>query len=50
MVENKSHARNYPGTKQMHAENQDMEFVNDTLEEAEDKKAIRNENNQCRED
>ncbi len=31
-MENKSHKGNYKGTTRMHAENQDMAFVNDTLE------------------
>ncbi|NOU64946.1 hypothetical protein GC096_12990 [Paenibacillus sp. LMG 31461] len=34
MVENKKHEDNYPGTTNMNAENQDMAFVNDTLENA----------------
>lgn len=34
-MENKSHAGNYKGTKAMKAENQDLAFVNDTLEETE---------------
>jgi len=42
MTENNIHRGNYVGTKSMKAENQDMEFVNDTLQEAEDKKAIVN--------
>ncbi|MBD8498180.1 hypothetical protein [Paenibacillus arenosi] len=33
-MENKSHRGNYKGTTQMHAKNQDMAFVNDTLEQA----------------
>lgn len=31
-MENKSHKGNYKGTTNMKAENQDMAFVNDTLE------------------
>jgi len=31
-MENKSHKGNYKGTTHMNAENQDMAFVNDTLE------------------
>jgi len=31
-MENKSHKGNYKGTTSMKAENQDMAFVNDTLE------------------
>jgi hypothetical protein len=34
-MENKSHEGNYRGTTNMNAENQDMAFVNDTLEEKE---------------
>jgi hypothetical protein len=34
MVENNKHEGNYTGTANMSAENQDMEFVNDTLENA----------------
>ncbi|MEW9698703.1 hypothetical protein [Paenibacillus sp. SI8] len=34
MVENQKHAGNYTGSANMSAENQDMEFVNDTLENA----------------
>lgn len=33
-MENKTHERNYTGTANMSAENQDMEFVNDVLENA----------------
>jgi len=33
-VENQSHKGNYKGTTKMKAENQDMAFVNDTLEDA----------------
>jgi hypothetical protein len=33
-MENKKHAGNYTGTTNMSAENQDMAFVNDTLENA----------------
>lgn len=32
MPENKAHQGNYKGTGRMEAENQDMEFVNDTLQ------------------
>ncbi|GAB2692844.1 hypothetical protein ACFQWB_10640 [Paenibacillus thermoaerophilus] len=31
-MENKTHKGNYKGTNHMEAENQDMAFVNDTLE------------------
>jgi hypothetical protein len=41
LVENKSHRDNYVGTKSMNAENQNMEFVNDTLELAEESNLIR---------
>ncbi|WP_165921109.1 hypothetical protein [Paenibacillus albiflavus] len=41
MVENKSHADNYRGTKNMHADNQNMEFVNDTLELADERNLIK---------
>jgi hypothetical protein len=34
MSENRKHAGNYVGTGNMSAENQDMEFVNDHLENA----------------
>lgn len=33
-MENQTHKGNYKGTTQMHAKNQDMAFVNDTLEDA----------------
>ncbi|MGG1550803.1 MULTISPECIES: hypothetical protein [Paenibacillus] len=33
-MENNKHAGNYTGTTNTNAENQDMEFVNDTLENA----------------
>ncbi|WNR42152.1 hypothetical protein [Paenibacillus roseipurpureus] len=33
-MENKKHQGNYTGTTNMNAENQDMAFVNDTLENA----------------
>ncbi|WP_261808201.1 hypothetical protein [Paenibacillus sp. N3.4] len=33
-MENNTHAGNYKGTTSMHAKNQDLEFVNDTLENA----------------
>jgi hypothetical protein len=42
MPENNTHDGNYVGTKNMNADNQNMEFVNDTLQLAADKKAIRN--------
>jgi hypothetical protein len=32
MSENKKHQGNYEGTASMSAENQDLEFVNDTVE------------------
>ncbi|MDQ1914432.1 hypothetical protein RAC89_29065 [Paenibacillus sp. GD4] len=34
MSENRKHQGNYTGTGNMNAENQDMEFVNDNLENA----------------
>jgi hypothetical protein len=34
MTENKKHRGNYVGTTNMQAKNQDMAFVNDTLENA----------------
>ena len=34
MSENRKHRGNYKGTTAMHAKNQDMAFVNDTLENA----------------
>ncbi len=33
-MENKTHRGNYKGTTNMKAENQDMAFVNDTVEDA----------------
>ncbi|MBR2569773.1 MAG: hypothetical protein IKE34_11400 [Paenibacillus sp.] len=33
-MENKTHKGNYAGTTNMKAKNQDMAFVNDTLEQA----------------
>jgi hypothetical protein len=33
-MENKKHTGNYKGTTNMNAKNQDLEFVNDTLENA----------------
>jgi hypothetical protein len=33
-MENKKHSGNYAGTNNMNAKNQDMAFVNDTLENA----------------
>ncbi|MNI95953.1 hypothetical protein D3C73_1543180 [compost metagenome] len=41
MPENKVHQGNYKGTGATHAENQDMEFVNDTLQVGADKKAFK---------
>lgn len=41
MPENKVHRGNYKGTGAMKAENQDMEFVNDTLQTGEDKKGFK---------
>lgn len=35
-MENRKHAGNYPGTRNMNAKNQDLAFVNDTLENAPD--------------
>ncbi|MDQ8734117.1 MULTISPECIES: hypothetical protein [unclassified Paenibacillus] len=32
-MENKKHKGNYKGTTNMHAKNQDMAFVNDTIED-----------------
>ncbi|HUC92618.1 MAG TPA: hypothetical protein VMS09_11380 [Paenibacillus sp.] len=32
-MENKEHKGNYKGTTAMHAKNQDMAFVNDTIED-----------------
>ena len=32
-MENQTHKGNYKGTTEMHAKNQDMAFVNDTLED-----------------
>lgn len=37
MPENNTHDGNYKGTKNMKAENQNMEFVNDTIQAGEDK-------------
>lgn len=42
MPENKVHEGNYKGTGHMKAKNQDMEFVNDTLQAGADKNAIKN--------
>ncbi|WP_157338145.1 hypothetical protein [Paenibacillus lutrae] len=42
-MENSTHRGDYTGTTNMNADNQDMEFVNDTLELAEDKHAVRNQ-------
>ncbi|WP_165822640.1 hypothetical protein [Paenibacillus montanisoli] len=33
-MENQTHKGNYKGTTKMHAKNQDMAFVNDTIEDA----------------
>jgi hypothetical protein len=33
-MENQSHKNNYKGTTRMNAKNQDMAFVNDTVEDA----------------
>ncbi|MNT96093.1 hypothetical protein D3C72_2380990 [compost metagenome] len=41
MPENKVHQGNYKGTGRMEAENQDMEFVNDTLQVGADKNAFK---------
>jgi hypothetical protein len=40
LVENKKHRGNYLGTTNMSAENQDMAFVNDTLENAKNKTPV----------
>ncbi|NHN31384.1 hypothetical protein [Paenibacillus agricola] len=39
-MENKKHQGNYLGTTNMSAENQDMAFVNDTLENAKNKTPV----------
>ncbi|WP_438445523.1 hypothetical protein [Gorillibacterium sp. sgz5001074] len=39
-MENKKHRGNYVGTTNMSAENQDMAFVNDTLENAQNVTSI----------
>jgi heat shock protein HslJ len=39
-MENKKHRGNYKGTTNMQAENQDMAFVNDTLENAQNVTSI----------
>jgi len=39
-MENNKHAGNYTGTANMKAENQDLEFVNDVLENAPNTSAI----------
>ncbi|MCD1257565.1 hypothetical protein B5M42_001775 [Paenibacillus athensensis] len=39
-MENKKHAGNYTGTANMKAENQDLEFVNDELENAPNTSAV----------
>lgn len=41
MSENTKHQGNYEGTAHMKAENQDMEFVNDTLEGAKTTKNLK---------
>lgn len=41
MPENNVHRGNYKGTGHMDAENQDMEFVNDTLQIGEDKNGFK---------
>lgn len=46
MPENKVHRGNYKGTGATEAENQDMEFVNDTLEVGKDKHAFKTQNQQ----
>lgn len=33
-MENNTHRNNYKGSTRMHAKNQDMAFVNDTVEDA----------------
>lgn len=33
-MENNTHRGNYKGTTKMHAKNQDMAFVNDTIEDS----------------
>lgn len=48
MVENNTHDGNYRGTKNTHADNQDMEFVNDTLQVGKDKKAFKRQKNNRR--
>lgn len=40
MSENKKHQGNYEGTASMEAENQSMEFVNDTIEEVKTSKNL----------
>lgn len=40
-MENKSHKGNYKGTAHMKAENQDMAFVNDTVEKTESEQTVR---------
>lgn len=42
MSENNTHRGNYKGTGHMQAENQDMEFVNDTIQIGLDKNAFKN--------
>jgi hypothetical protein len=39
-MENKKHRRNYVGTTNMEAKNQDLAFVNDTLENAKNTTSI----------
>ncbi|MNC31163.1 hypothetical protein D3C75_794770 [compost metagenome] len=43
MPENKVHQGNYKGTGRMKAENQDMEFVNDTLQTGAAKNGFKDE-------
>ncbi|MFC0215560.1 hypothetical protein ACFFK0_24500 [Paenibacillus chartarius] len=41
-MENNTHRGNYTGTTNMNAENQDMAFVNDTLEDAVEHSLVKN--------
>ncbi|WP_181438522.1 hypothetical protein [Paenibacillus sambharensis] len=43
-MENKTHKGNYKGTTNMHAKNQDMAFVNDTIEGSETVSNFSNKN------
>jgi hypothetical protein len=43
VVENNTHDGNYQGTKNTHADNQDMEFVHDTLQVGKDKKGFKSQ-------